>query len=130
MDKKVKRNDPCPCGSGKKYKQCCMQKEQSSVKTYTNDGKRKFKAKMLSSSSAVSQFFSSKASYEQKTEKEDPLEKMRFEKTKEDFQVEESTDSSETPSPEESVSRFKKMPSYEPGSPFKPTNEDFQQNSD
>ena len=21
--KKVKRNDPCPCGSGKKYKQCC-----------------------------------------------------------------------------------------------------------
>ena len=22
-EKKVKRNDPCPCGSGKKYKQCC-----------------------------------------------------------------------------------------------------------
>ena len=22
---KVKRNDPCPCGSGKKYKQCCGQ---------------------------------------------------------------------------------------------------------
>ncbi|MCF6246778.1 MAG: preprotein translocase subunit SecA [Desulfobacula sp.] len=22
--KKVKRNDPCPCGSGKKYKKCCM----------------------------------------------------------------------------------------------------------
>ncbi len=21
--KKIKRNDPCPCGSGKKYKQCC-----------------------------------------------------------------------------------------------------------
>jgi preprotein translocase subunit SecA len=21
--KKVARNDPCPCGSGKKYKQCC-----------------------------------------------------------------------------------------------------------
>ena len=21
--KKVGRNDPCPCGSGKKYKQCC-----------------------------------------------------------------------------------------------------------
>ncbi|MCH7820230.1 MAG: SEC-C domain-containing protein [Candidatus Marinimicrobia bacterium] len=20
----VGRNDPCPCGSGKKYKQCCM----------------------------------------------------------------------------------------------------------
>ncbi|MBP99557.1 MAG: hypothetical protein CL477_02630 [Acidobacteria bacterium] len=23
---KVGRNDPCPCGSGKKYKQCCEQK--------------------------------------------------------------------------------------------------------
>ena len=22
-DKKVGRNDPCPCGSGKKYKACC-----------------------------------------------------------------------------------------------------------
>ena len=22
-DKKPKRNNPCPCGSGKKYKQCC-----------------------------------------------------------------------------------------------------------
>jgi len=25
MDKKVARNDPCPCGSGKKYKNCCGQ---------------------------------------------------------------------------------------------------------
>ena len=23
-EKKVGRNDPCPCGSGKKYKKCCM----------------------------------------------------------------------------------------------------------
>ncbi|TGB84710.1 YecA family protein, partial [Salmonella enterica subsp. enterica serovar Enteritidis] len=21
---KVGRNDPCPCGSGKKFKQCCL----------------------------------------------------------------------------------------------------------
>ena len=26
-DAKPKRNDPCPCGSGKKYKQCCGRKE-------------------------------------------------------------------------------------------------------
>ncbi|NPV92692.1 MAG: hypothetical protein HPY50_18140 [Firmicutes bacterium] len=25
---KIERNDPCPCGSGKKYKKCCMGKEQ------------------------------------------------------------------------------------------------------
>ena len=25
---KVGRNDPCPCGSGKKFKKCCMAKQQ------------------------------------------------------------------------------------------------------
>ncbi|MBN1314716.1 MAG: SEC-C domain-containing protein [Anaerolineales bacterium] len=29
---KVKRNDPCPCGSGKKYKQCCLPVEQAQAK--------------------------------------------------------------------------------------------------
>jgi len=27
--KKVGRNDPCPCGSGKKYKKCCLEKEEA-----------------------------------------------------------------------------------------------------
>jgi preprotein translocase subunit SecA len=27
--KKVGRNDPCPCGSGKKYKKCCLAKEEA-----------------------------------------------------------------------------------------------------
>ncbi len=26
---KINRNDPCPCGSGKKYKSCCMRKDQA-----------------------------------------------------------------------------------------------------
>jgi len=26
MSKKIGRNDPCPCGSGKKYKKCCLKK--------------------------------------------------------------------------------------------------------
>lgn len=25
-EKKIQRNDPCPCGSGKKYKKCCIDK--------------------------------------------------------------------------------------------------------
>src|SRR5271157_6033733 len=25
---KTGRNDPCPCGSGKKYKKCCLAKDQ------------------------------------------------------------------------------------------------------
>lgn len=28
---KIGRNDPCPCGSGKKYKHCCLQKESMST---------------------------------------------------------------------------------------------------
>lgn len=27
LAEKIGRNDPCPCGSGKKYKKCCMNKE-------------------------------------------------------------------------------------------------------
>ncbi len=26
--RKIGRNDPCPCGSGKKYKKCCLEKEK------------------------------------------------------------------------------------------------------
>ncbi|MFB6351310.1 MAG: SEC-C metal-binding domain-containing protein, partial [Bradymonadaceae bacterium] len=25
---KVGRNDPCPCGSGRKYKKCCLRKDK------------------------------------------------------------------------------------------------------
>ena len=28
---KIRRNDPCPCGSGKKYKQCCLLKEMDAA---------------------------------------------------------------------------------------------------
>lgn len=31
-DVKVGRNDPCPCGSGKKYKKCCLKKELADQK--------------------------------------------------------------------------------------------------
>lgn len=28
QSRKIGRNDPCPCGSGKKYKKCCLKKEK------------------------------------------------------------------------------------------------------
>jgi len=31
---KVNRNDPCPCGSGKKYKKCCLLKENEPKKQH------------------------------------------------------------------------------------------------
>jgi hypothetical protein len=36
--KKIGRNDPCPCGSGKKYKKCCLTKGEAPPDT--NQGKR------------------------------------------------------------------------------------------
>jgi len=39
MTKKIGRNDPCPCGSGKKYKSCCGQQ---------GTHKKKFQASVLS----------------------------------------------------------------------------------
>ncbi len=29
---KTERNSPCPCGSGKKYKKCCLKKEQEQIR--------------------------------------------------------------------------------------------------
>lgn len=47
MDKKVGRNDPCSCGSGKKYKKCCEAKHKY----------KKFEARVLSSSPISGSFF-------------------------------------------------------------------------
>lgn len=44
-EKTVNRNDPCPCGSGKKFKVCCMNKPKPSGGYAL--GKRKFTAKLL-----------------------------------------------------------------------------------
>jgi hypothetical protein len=32
MPKKIGRNDPCSCGSGKKYKHCCMGSKTATIK--------------------------------------------------------------------------------------------------
>ncbi len=29
MSKSIARNDPCPCGSGRKYKRCCQAKDEA-----------------------------------------------------------------------------------------------------
>ena len=31
-DKTPGRNDPCPCGSGRKYKQCCLAKDEAAAR--------------------------------------------------------------------------------------------------
>ncbi len=53
---KVGRNDPCPCGSGKKYKKCCALKQTSS--------RTRLKDKVITpmGSSDLSKLFSKNAS--------------------------------------------------------------------
>lgn len=46
--KTINRNDPCPCGSTKKYKVCCMNKPKSTGSS-PSLGQRKFTAKVISS---------------------------------------------------------------------------------
>jgi len=33
----IQRNDPCPCGSGKKYKKCCIGKNEVSIETLVEE---------------------------------------------------------------------------------------------
>ena len=32
VSRKIGRNDPCPCGSGKKYKKCCLSKDEAAAR--------------------------------------------------------------------------------------------------
>lgn len=36
--KKIGRNEPCPCGSGKKYKQCCLNRHQTAAPAKHKNG--------------------------------------------------------------------------------------------
>jgi len=38
---KIGRNDPCPCGSGKKYKQCCLNKPKTGLDKIESEEERK-----------------------------------------------------------------------------------------
>jgi len=37
MSQRPGRNDPCPCGSGKKFKKCCLEKPRSPAVAFTRD---------------------------------------------------------------------------------------------
>ena len=52
--KKIGRNDPCPCGSGKKFKKCCERKMLGRKYMAT---KLDSSQKLLSESSSLTSFF-------------------------------------------------------------------------
>lgn len=131
MNKKPGRNDPCPCGSGKKYKNCHMlQEKESAAAKYTAAGKRKIKAKVLSMTDKSLSIFSRSATMPQAPADPGTLDKLRFRMTKSDFRkkgkegealpfkIPTSADSTEQP-----VERERNLP--QPGEEFQPTMEDF-----
>jgi hypothetical protein len=132
MSKKVGRNDPCPCGSGKKYKNCHMliEQEQASAK-YTASGKRKFKAKVLSLQDKSLSVFSKSATVPQAAPAPDVLDKLKFRMTTSDFRAKEIGKEEELPfeiptpeTPTETpIERERQLP--KPGEEFNPATEDF-----
>lgn len=47
MSRKIHRNDPCPCGSGKKYKHCCLKKKKGTISNESSqNAKRPFISKL------------------------------------------------------------------------------------
>ncbi len=124
--KKVGRNDPCPCGSGKKYKNCHLPLEQETKKTYTPSGKRKFTAKVISmSDKSQSVFQRASESVAQQSAPVNP-EELKFKFTDRDFRVKGADEEkplfnrpeSTTPTSQEPISSI-------PTGEFEPAKEDF-----
>jgi methionyl aminopeptidase len=45
-DVKTGRNDPCPCGSGKKFKKCCFDKETNPIDNYEKVYRQKYNIRL------------------------------------------------------------------------------------
>ncbi|MCH9625018.1 MAG: hypothetical protein S4CHLAM123_01820 [Chlamydiales bacterium] len=133
MNKKVGRNDPCPCGSGKKYKNCCMLKEkENSAAKYTASGKRKFKAKVLSATDKSLSIFSKSASMPDapKDSESETLAKLKYRMTNKDFRQKQEVAEElpfEIPTSDEASEKpeQREMNLPKPDEEFEPSNEDF-----
>lgn len=126
MDKKPGRNDPCPCGSGKKYKNCHLGKELEPKKTYTASGKRKFKAKVLHTAAVGQEMFTNSATTPQAESGEGVRSALlRFRKTDHDYRPQEAEQQAEVAAEEKSESPTPAKAKAEPGESFKPAKEDY-----
>ncbi|MEZ5314723.1 MAG: SEC-C metal-binding domain-containing protein [Chlamydiales bacterium] len=127
MTKKIGRNDPCACGSGKKYKNCCMNKEQVVAK-YTPSGKRKFKAKVIKINQGNLGLFDRLTPIQETPIKNNVLERMKkFRSTENDYQSKKIGESLKFKGSEKNpVARTRHLP--KPDEPFNPTSEDLQEN--
>lgn len=130
MTNKVGRNDPCPCGSGKKYKNCHMLLEQEATAAkYTPSGKRKFKAKVINVTDKSLSIFGRSATMPQPPTQATTLEKLKFQATKGDFRKKKGKEEPlpfNIPKPEEPTQKPQERERHlpKPDEPFKPATED------
>ena len=85
MNKKIGRNGPCPCGSGKKYKSCCWNKDRP--KAATDLKKRSLSVMKGGIAEKISQLGTLQKKIEEKKEE--------IERKEEEIEPPESTDSLE-----------------------------------
>ncbi len=71
----ISRNDPCPCGSGKKYKKCCELREKS----------KKINAVKLESGSLNANFSNKMGSLFHRNVSEHPIQESAKSKEKKDL---------------------------------------------
>lgn len=65
--KEVGRNDPCPCGSGKKFKKCCGLKNPLQRRTFTQLEPQKMQSTVNRISGLLSQSMRNVDTQEEKT---------------------------------------------------------------
>ena len=125
MGNKPGRNEPCSCGSGKKYKNCCMHKQAGSTKTYTPDGKRKFKAKVIDAAASSQTLFNRSAGVAQQEGNPEVFNNLRFRMSGHDYRDEQDTqietEQSEKPAPKENINL-----QHNPGDSFEISKDNFQ----
>lgn len=123
MNRKIGRNDPCFCGSGKKYKNCCMNKKEEVAK-YTPQGKRKFKAKVLNVDTSGINVFGKTGQPGQEATQSDILQRMKFSVTSRDFRKKADEKPIHFSSSEKDPEEVKKLDLPDE---FKKTKEDFRE---
>ncbi len=71
MSAKIQRNDPCPCGSGKKYKNCCWIQERNFAQEINQDTLRAIEEQDFSSLEEVQAFVHQRMQRQNETPEDD-----------------------------------------------------------
>lgn len=126
MGNKPGRNDPCTCGSGKKYKNCCMHKQAEASKTYTPSGKRKFKAKVIDTAASSQNLFNRSAGVPQEEGNPEVFNNLRYRMAGHDYRAEEEEAQTESKQPKKAAPKENTNLKHQAGDSFEISKDNFQ----